>query len=111
MKEYMYRLPERTGDPNDAIVSGEVFWVQDMNPRWGERTPWKYERVKLFAFANRLIVPNTKAAAVVAPAMRASAEPVAEPPPQTPPQTQEAFPRTDTDGPPKPEQQEAFPRN
>lgn len=53
MKEFMYRLPERTGNPNDAIVSGDVYWIQDMNPRWGEKVPYKYEKVKLFSFENR----------------------------------------------------------
>jgi hypothetical protein len=59
MKEYMYRLPDRTGRAEDAIVSGEVFWVQDMNPKWGERQSYKYEKVKLFSFEN----PKAKAQA------------------------------------------------
>src|SRR5688572_28446649 len=57
MKEYIYRLPQRTGNPNDAIVSGDVFWVQDMNPKWNEKKSWKYEKQKLFSFENRKLVP------------------------------------------------------
>ena len=37
---------------NDEIVSGDVYWVQDMNPKWGETNSWKEERNKLFAFEN-----------------------------------------------------------
>jgi hypothetical protein len=59
MKEYIYRLPERTGRPEDAIVSGEVYWVQDMNPKWRETKSYKQEEVKLFAFEN----PKAKAQA------------------------------------------------
>jgi hypothetical protein len=52
MKEYMYRLPQRTGHPEDAIVSGEVYWVKDNNPKWNEKKSWGYERNKLFTFEN-----------------------------------------------------------
>jgi hypothetical protein len=52
MKDYMYRLPERTGHPDDAIVSGDVYWVKKMNPRWGEIEPYGYEKGKLFSFEN-----------------------------------------------------------
>ena len=45
MKEYMLRLPRRTGRPEDTLVSGNVYWVQDMNPKWGETESYKYERV------------------------------------------------------------------
>lgn len=57
MKAYMLRLPERTGRPEDAIVSGEVFWVQDLNPKWRETESFKYEKLKLFSFDN----PKAKA--------------------------------------------------
>lgn len=57
MKDYMYRLPQRTGHPDDAIVSGEVYWVKDWNPRWNETQSYGYERVKLFSFEN----PNPQA--------------------------------------------------
>jgi hypothetical protein len=59
MKEYMVRLPERTGRPEDAIVSGEVYWVQDMNPKWRETKSYNQEVVKLFAFES----PKAKAKA------------------------------------------------
>lgn len=52
MKDYMYRLPMRTGRPNDAIVSGEVYWVQDVNPGWKQRESTKLEKVKMFSFEN-----------------------------------------------------------
>jgi hypothetical protein len=58
MKEYMYRLPQRTGRPEDAIVSGEVFWVKDMNPRWNETRSYGYERAKLFSFENAANQPR-----------------------------------------------------
>ncbi|HVY48617.1 MAG TPA: hypothetical protein VHB21_22170 [Minicystis sp.] len=50
MKEFMLRYHERTGRPNDEIVSGDVYWIQDMNPRWGETKSWKFEKMKLFSF-------------------------------------------------------------
>lgn len=59
MKEYIYRLPERTGRKEDAIMSGDVYWVQDMNPKWREKSSFKYEKVKLFSFEN----PRAKAQA------------------------------------------------
>jgi hypothetical protein len=52
MKEYIYRLPQRTGHPEDAIVSGTVYWVKDMNPRWNETTSYGLEKVTLFSFEN-----------------------------------------------------------
>jgi hypothetical protein len=52
MKEYIYRYPDRTGDPNDAIVSGDVYWVHDMNPRWNHTESWGLKRDKLFSFEN-----------------------------------------------------------
>jgi hypothetical protein len=47
---YMRRLPERTGNPNDKLVSGEVYWVKDMNPKWGSRKSWNEQRELLFTF-------------------------------------------------------------
>jgi hypothetical protein len=52
MKDYMYRLPRRTGHPGDAIVSGTVYWVKEMNPRWNEHQGYAYERAELFKFDN-----------------------------------------------------------
>lgn len=56
MKDYMYRLPERTGNPNDIIVSGDVYWVHDMNPPFGKTESYKFEKQKLFSFDN----PNAR---------------------------------------------------
>ncbi|WP_437928188.1 HTTM domain-containing protein [Sorangium sp. So ce291] len=52
MKEYMYRYPERTGRPEDALVSGDVYWVKDWNPKWGSTESYGEEREKLFSFQN-----------------------------------------------------------
>ena len=43
MKDYMYRFQDRTGHPEDEIVRGDVYWVQDMNPKWNEKKSWKFE--------------------------------------------------------------------
>ncbi|MFO0551018.1 MAG: hypothetical protein U0271_21695 [Polyangiaceae bacterium] len=48
--DYMRRLPERTGNPNDKIVSGEVYWVRDMNPRFGKKQSWGGSKELLFTF-------------------------------------------------------------
>jgi hypothetical protein len=66
MKDYMLKLPERTGNPNDALVSGEVFWVTDQNPRWNEKESYKLEKNKLFAFDNPAI-PHPPAPAPTPP--------------------------------------------
>jgi hypothetical protein len=50
MVDYMRRLPERTGHPNDAIVSGEVYWIKDMNPKWGTRQSYDQRKELLFTF-------------------------------------------------------------
>jgi hypothetical protein len=52
MKKYMFRLPERTGNPNDAIVKGAVYWLHDMNPRFGRTESFAYEAQELFKFQN-----------------------------------------------------------
>jgi hypothetical protein len=52
MKDYMYRLPQRTGRPDDAIVSGDVYWVKNNCPKWNETTKWGYDKSKLFSFEN-----------------------------------------------------------
>jgi hypothetical protein len=51
MVDYMRRLPERTGNPNDRLVSGEVYWLSDMNPKWGTRESWNEQKDLLFTFA------------------------------------------------------------
>jgi hypothetical protein len=50
MKDYLLRFPERTGRSQDAIASGDVYWVRENNPRWNEHTGYGYERVKLLSF-------------------------------------------------------------
>ncbi|NUO51223.1 MAG: hypothetical protein HOV80_20390, partial [Polyangiaceae bacterium] len=50
MVEYMRRLPERTGNPNDQLVSGDVYWVRDMNPRFGTIESFAQANDLLFSF-------------------------------------------------------------
>jgi hypothetical protein len=50
MKAYLLALPRRTGHAEDALVSGDVYWVSDHAPRWGEREPYGLESEKLFSF-------------------------------------------------------------
>ncbi len=50
MVDYLRRLPERTGNPNDALVSGEVYWVRDMNPRFGNTESFAQANDLLFVF-------------------------------------------------------------
>jgi hypothetical protein len=59
MKEYLLKLPQRTGHPEDTLVSGEVFWVTDMNPVWGSINSYKLEKNKLFSFENPAARPAT----------------------------------------------------
>jgi hypothetical protein len=56
MRDYMMRLPERTHRPEDALVSGDVFWVQDKNPKWNQTHSYDEEKVKLFSFNAQAIV-------------------------------------------------------
>lgn len=50
MLDYMRRLPERSGHPDDRLVSGEVYWVSDMSPKWGRRDSWNQKQELLFSF-------------------------------------------------------------
>jgi hypothetical protein len=52
MEEYLYRYTVRTGRPEDAIVSGDVYWVHDMNPRWNDTRSYGLAKDKLFSFTN-----------------------------------------------------------
>ena len=52
MKDYIFRLQDRTGNPNDAIVKGAVYWVHDNNPRMNSTKSYGYSRKKLFSFTN-----------------------------------------------------------
>ena len=48
--DYLRRLPERSKNPNDHLVSGEVFWIRDMNPRWGTHKSYGQVKELLFSF-------------------------------------------------------------
>ncbi|MBK8258994.1 MAG: HTTM domain-containing protein [Polyangiaceae bacterium] len=64
MRQYILRYPERTGRPEDAIVSGEVYWLQDMCPRWGdpEHKSYGFRQELLFTFdRERLMTPPKNA--------------------------------------------------
>jgi hypothetical protein len=52
MQEYLFRYPDRTGRPDDAIVSADVYWVHDKNPRWNEARSYDLGKDKLFSFTN-----------------------------------------------------------
>ena len=58
MKDYLLKLPQRTGRAEDTLVSGEVFWVTDMNPRWNETASYKLEKSKIFSFENPAAHPR-----------------------------------------------------
>ncbi len=58
MKDYLLKLPERTGRAEDTLVSGEVFWVTDQNPLWNSTTSYKLEKSKLFSFENPAAEPR-----------------------------------------------------
>jgi hypothetical protein len=50
MKDYLRALPQRTGRPEDALVSGEVFWICDRNPPWGSTQSYDLEKFRVFSF-------------------------------------------------------------
>ena len=52
MKEYLLKLPQRTGHAEDTLVSGEVFWVTDRTRVWNSIESYKLEKNKLFSFEN-----------------------------------------------------------
>jgi hypothetical protein len=49
-KDYLRRLPERTGHAEDVLVSGDVYWIADEHPRWNETAPHDPVKEKLFSF-------------------------------------------------------------
>ncbi len=49
LKEYLLRFPERTGRPEDAILSGDVYWVKTRTPRMRETKPRSQERTLVFS--------------------------------------------------------------
>jgi hypothetical protein len=57
MKDYMLRYPERTGHAEDALVSGDVYWVKKSSPRWPEHKLRPAERSLLFSFKDGVITP------------------------------------------------------
>jgi hypothetical protein len=52
MKDYILRYPERTGRPEDTIVSGDVWWTRDWNPKWGTTESYGFEKKKILSFVN-----------------------------------------------------------
>ncbi len=50
MKAYLLALPRRTEHAEDALVSGDVYWVSDQAPRWGDQEPYGLGDKKLFSF-------------------------------------------------------------
>jgi hypothetical protein len=59
MKEYLLKLPVRTGRAEDTLVSGEVYWVTDQNPLWNSIESYKLEKNKLFSFENPAARPTS----------------------------------------------------
>ncbi len=51
MQDYMFRYPDRSGHPEDAM-SGDVYWIHAMHPRWNEKALWNLQKDKLFSFSN-----------------------------------------------------------
>lgn len=52
MREYILRYAERTGRPEDEIVSGDVWWIEEQNPRFGDpkHKGYAFRKNKLFSF-------------------------------------------------------------
>jgi hypothetical protein len=50
MIDYLRRLPERTGNPNDALVSGTVYWIKDWNPKFGTTESFNEQQELMFTF-------------------------------------------------------------
>ncbi|MFO0591597.1 MAG: HTTM domain-containing protein [Polyangiaceae bacterium] len=62
LRLYLLRYAERTGRAEDAVVSGDVYWVQDMNPPYGDpaRKDYAFTVNKLFSFDEHgMTVPPT----------------------------------------------------
>lgn len=92
MKEYMLRYHERTGRPEDVIVSGTVYCLKDSNPKWNDTKSYGLKKDEMFKFMNPkapqgLPAPAPAAAPAPAPAPApAHEEPAPSQPeaPQTP---------------------------
>jgi hypothetical protein len=52
MQDYIFRYPERTHRQEDAIASGDVYWIHDLNPRWNDTNSYNLQKDKLFSFTN-----------------------------------------------------------
>jgi hypothetical protein len=48
--DYLLRYPERTGRPEDALVSGDVYWVEARIPRWRHTKHTNYKKRLVFSF-------------------------------------------------------------
>ncbi|MFO0611765.1 MAG: hypothetical protein U0414_04195 [Polyangiaceae bacterium] len=53
MIDYLRRLPERTGNPKDALVSGSVYWIKDWNPKFGTTESFNEQQELMFTFDER----------------------------------------------------------
>jgi hypothetical protein len=80
MKEYILRYPERTGRREDTIVSGDVWWIRDWNPKWGTTESYGYEKKKILSFVNPRAQPQPDADRAP-PAPSSPEEEPATPPP------------------------------
>jgi hypothetical protein len=50
LRDYLLRYPERTGRAEDALVSGDVYWIKVRIPRWRQTEPTDYEKRRVFSF-------------------------------------------------------------
>jgi hypothetical protein len=50
LEDYLFRLPQRTGHPEDALVSADVYWVSATNPRWNETQYSDYDKRLVYSF-------------------------------------------------------------
>jgi hypothetical protein len=59
LRQFILYYPERTGRPEDEIVSGDVYWLEDQNPRFGDPAHKNYgfHQNKLFSFDRERLIP------------------------------------------------------
>ncbi len=50
LRDYLLRYPERTGRAEDALVSGDVYWVKARIPGWRQTKTTDYEKRHVFSF-------------------------------------------------------------
>lgn len=84
LREWVLRFPERTGRPEDAIVSGDVYWIADMNPRYGDpkHKSYAFRQEKLFSFDRERVITTPRSSSSSAPSAPQSSPP--SPPPASP---------------------------